>query len=92
MKASRLAPTFNMTPQEWQNVHLASTVQKPAVEANVLPRTYNARHEAPVRVSHPLLDTRLFILINILVQHSHPARDMGLSWKHHSRYARGSSL
>lgn len=27
-----------------------------------------------------------------LGKHSHPARDVGLSWKHHSRYSRGSSL
>lgn len=81
-----------MTPQEWQNVHLASPVQELAVKANVLPRTYNARHEAPVRVSCSPLDARLFTRTSIRVQHSHPARDMGLSRKHHSRYARGSSL
>ena len=46
----------DVTPQEWQNVHLASTVQEPAVEANVFPRTYHTRHEAPFRVSpHPPL-------------------------------------
>ena len=80
-----------LTPQEWQNVHLASPVQEPAVEANVLPGTYHARHEAPFRVSRPPLDAPSFFT-SILEQHSHPARDMGLPWKHHSRYPRGSSL
>lgn len=27
-----------------------------------------------------------------LGKHPHPARDVGLSWKHHSRYPRGSAL
>lgn len=45
--------TEHVGPQEWQNVHPASTIQELAAKANVLPRTYNARHEAPVRVSYP---------------------------------------
>ena len=49
-----------LTPQEWQNVHLASPVQELAVEANVLPGTYHARHEAPFRVSRPPLDAPSF--------------------------------
>jgi hypothetical protein len=48
-----------LIPQEWQNVHLASAVQELAVEANVLPGTHHARHEAPLRVSRPPLDAPL---------------------------------
>lgn len=92
-QASRLARPLNamITPQERQNVHLASPVQELAVQADFFPGTHHAHHEASIRVSPPPI--RPFVAFtNILGQHSDPARDMGLPWKHHRRHPRGPSL